>query len=220
SSGDDETEPEGNPEIVVVGGEVRADLDVDPLATVITNAVIANVGGAGYYDDVVDMIDGENMNCPSYDDACVKEEVCVTGGLAPFDEVSVSFRGPMNLYNIAWFEGTADGTLQRTTSWTPGELGDNISFMNNRGGLSDCSGEWSICGGNSQSFADATGTYCAAGSTPFDGNLPDDNEINIMTQWQCASKEQCGFYRQTGMRGWTGGKDGTKVMIFELDMPH
>lgn len=39
----------------------------------ITNAVIVNVGGAGYYDDVVDMIDGENMNCPSYDDACVKE---------------------------------------------------------------------------------------------------------------------------------------------------
>ncbi|CAN0484313.1 unnamed protein product, partial [Ectocarpus sp. 12 AP-2014] len=64
------------------------------------------------------------------------------------------------------------------------------------------------------------GTYCAAGSTPFDGNLPDDNEINIMTQWECASKEQCGFYRHTGMRGWTGGKDGTKVMIFELDMPH
>lgn len=48
------------------------------------------------------------------------QEVCVSGGLAPFDEVSVSFRGPMNLYNIAWFEGTADGTLERTTSWTPG----------------------------------------------------------------------------------------------------
>ena len=22
------------------------------------------------------------------------------------------------------------------------------------------------------------------------------------------------------MRGWTGGEDGTKVMIFEVDMPH
>lgn len=54
-----------------VGG--AEELDVDPLATVIKNAVITNVGGAGYYDDVVDMIDGENMECPSYDDACVKE---------------------------------------------------------------------------------------------------------------------------------------------------
>lgn len=49
------------------------DLDVDPGASVIVNAVITNVGGTGYYDDVVDMIDGENMNCPSFDDACVKE---------------------------------------------------------------------------------------------------------------------------------------------------
>lgn len=23
-----------------------------------------------------------------------------------------------------------------------------------------------------------------------------------------------------GMRGWTGGDDGTKVMMFEVDMPH
>lgn len=65
--------PSSHPFSAVSGGETQADLDVDPLATVIMNAVIANVGGAGYYDDVVDMIDGENMNCPSYEDACVKE---------------------------------------------------------------------------------------------------------------------------------------------------
>lgn len=28
------------------------------------------------------------------------------------------------------------------------------------------------------------------------------------------------FYRDVGMRGWTGGSDGTKVMMMELDMPH
>lgn len=48
---------------------------MDPTATVIKNAVITNVGGAGFYDDVVDMIDGENMNCSSFEDACVRE-VC------------------------------------------------------------------------------------------------------------------------------------------------
>ncbi|CAM9665667.1 unnamed protein product [Pylaiella littoralis] len=211
-------------ELTAVGkvsyAELCPRLDVDPLAAVIVNAVITNVGGAGYYDDVVDMIGGENMQCPSFDDACVKEEVCVSGDLAPFDEVSVAFRGPLNLYNIAWYEGTAERTLERTTTWTPGELGENIAFMNNRGAVGDCAGVWSICGGNGQSFSDETGTFCASETTAFNGNLPNDNEVNIMTGWECASQEQCGFFRDVGMRGWTGGEDGTKVMMFELDMPH
>ena len=28
------------------------------------------------------------------------------------------------------------------------------------------------------------------------------------------------FYRDVGMRGWQGGEDGTKVIIFGVDMPH
>eukprot|EP00752_Nemacystus_decipiens_P008859 g7905.t1 len=211
---------EETPGLVVVSEPTGGELDVDSVASVIVNAIITNVGGTGYYDDVIDMIDGEDMNCPSFDDACVKQEVCVSGDLAPFDEVSVAFRGPLNLYNIAWYEGTADETLERTTTWTRGEAGHNIAFMNNKGGLAGCAGEWSICGGNSQSFADATGVTCTDDMTNFDGNLPDDNEVNIMTGWHCASQEQCGFYRDVGMRGWTGGDDGTKVMLFEVDMPH
>lgn len=50
----------------------------------------------------------------------VLQQVCVSGDLAPFDEVSVAFRGPLNLYNIAWYEGMTDGPLDRTTSWVPG----------------------------------------------------------------------------------------------------
>lgn len=48
------------------------------------------------------------------------QEVCVSGGLAPFDEVSIAFRGPMKLHNIAWYEGTTDETLERTSGWTRG----------------------------------------------------------------------------------------------------
>lgn len=40
------------------------------------------------------------------------------------------------------------------------EHGGNIAFMNNRGGVGGCAGEWSICGGNSQSFSDATVIGC------------------------------------------------------------
>ncbi|CAM9809445.1 unnamed protein product, partial [Ascophyllum nodosum] len=196
------------------------ELDVDPKAEVIKNAVITNVGGSGYFDTVVNMIDGENMSCSSLEDTCVKEQVSVSGELAPFDEVSVAFRGPMNLYNIACYEGTADGTLERTSKWTPGSEGENIVFMKNLGGVNGCAGEWSICGGNSQSYADASGISCSSKSTAFSGNLPDDNEVNIMTASECASNAQCGFYRDVGMRGWQGGEDGTKVIIFEVDMPH
>lgn len=28
------------------------------------------------------------------------------------------------------------------------------------------------------------------------------------------------FYRNTGMEGWKGDGEGTKVMVFEADMPH
>lgn len=47
--------------------------DVDPDAEVITNVVISNLGGTGTYDDVVDMIAGENMVCSAGATACVKE---------------------------------------------------------------------------------------------------------------------------------------------------
>lgn len=53
--------------------DAGSDLDVDPDAHVILNAVIINVGGSGYYDDVVDMDPGEDMSCPSFPDSCVKE---------------------------------------------------------------------------------------------------------------------------------------------------
>lgn len=66
----------------------------------------------------------DRITCKSWCAAIVTafpfQEVCVTGDLAPFDEVSVAFRGPMNLHNIAWYEGTAEGILEQTSSWTPG----------------------------------------------------------------------------------------------------
>lgn len=56
-----------------VPGESIGGSDVDPRATEITNVVISNVGGAGTYNDVVDMLPGENMRCSAGAGACVKE---------------------------------------------------------------------------------------------------------------------------------------------------
>ncbi|CAM9119621.1 unnamed protein product, partial [Ectocarpus fasciculatus] len=211
--------PSSTPTNIAEPGTMTGMTDVDPEATEITNVVIGNLGGTGTYMDVIGMDPGANMHCPSTEAACVQEEVSVSGTLAPFDEaVSVAFRGPMNIHNIVWFEGETD-SLSKTSAWTP-VTSDNLVFMTNQGGYTDCSGEWTICGGSSQSYADETGSSCASEPKQFDGVLGGDQGVNIMTSTECADEATCGFYRDTGMEGWSGGLDGSKVMVFEVDMPH
>ncbi|CAM9227153.1 unnamed protein product, partial [Ectocarpus sp. 12 AP-2014] len=211
--------PSSTPTNIAEPGTMTGMTDVDPEATEITNVVIGNLGGTGTYMDVVGMYPGADMHCPSTEAACVQEEVSVSGTLAPFDEaVSVAFRGPMNIHNIVWFEGEAD-SLSKTSAWTP-VTSDNLVFMTNQGGYTECSGEWTICGGSSQSYADETGSSCANEPKQFNGVLGGDQGVNIMTSTECADETTCGFYRDTGMEGWSGGLDGSKVMVFEVDMPH
>ena len=66
------------------------------------------------------------------------------GYLAPFDdEMSIAFRGPMTLYNIAVYQPTnsSSASWKQVSSWAAGEKPSNLVFMNNDGG--DVSGEWS-----------------------------------------------------------------------------
>eukprot|EP00752_Nemacystus_decipiens_P009999 g8915.t1 len=192
---------------------------VDPAATEITNVVIGNLGGEGTYKDVESMAPGADMQCTDTNAACVQKDVTVSGPLSPFDEgVSVAFRGPMNIHNIAWYEGERN-SLDKTSTWTP-TSSDNLVFMTNQGGSTGCSGEWTICGGSSQSYADASGNSCSSKPEQFNGMLDSDQGVNIMTSTECTDEASCGFYRPTGMEGWKGGADGTKVMVFEVDMPH
>ncbi|CAM9199787.1 unnamed protein product [Choristocarpus tenellus] len=193
--------------------------NVDPDADVTTEVMITNVGGSGYYDDITNMFDGTGMSCSNYDSSCVTEATCVSGALAPFDEeISLAFRGPLNIHNIAWYEGEAT-SLMLSSRWTP-TFSDNLVFMKNLGAVEGCAGTWSICGGNSQSYCNAKGTMCASSPSQFNGKLPGDEEINIMSAVKCTGTEDCGFYRDVGLHGWSGGSDGTKVVVFELDMPH
>ncbi|CAM9655367.1 unnamed protein product [Discosporangium mesarthrocarpum] len=192
--------------------------DVQEGSTAITGVVITNVGGSGNYEDVVQISEG-GFPCPDVDAACVKEDVCVSGSLAPFDEeVSLVFRGPMNIHNIAWYEGD-ESSLTRTSRWKPTKSVNTI-FMKNLGGLEGCAGSWTPCGGNTQTYADSTGVGCAKEPTQFTGKLQGDMEVNMMTSEECASQSQCGYYRGVGMRGWAGGPDGTKMVVFQVDMPH
>ena len=73
----------------------------------------------------------------------------LVGNLAPFDdELTVAFRGPMNIHNIAVYQpasstgaNASSASWKRVSVWAAGEEPENLVFMNNMGGGK--SGEWS-----------------------------------------------------------------------------
>ncbi|KAI8970981.1 putative TOS1-like glycosyl hydrolase-domain-containing protein [Trametes punicea] len=178
-----------------------------------------NVGGEGQYDQVTNIIPGTFPTCDA-NPFCITQPKQISGNLAPFDdEMTVVFRGPMNLYNIAVYQpsNSSGATWKQVSSWAAGEQPTNLVFMNNMGGT-DGVGEWSICAGASQSYAN--GDWTSVVSTPnaqvANGALDGTHEINIMTAEACSSSNPCaGFSRGTANHGWSG----SKFFVFTFDMP-
>ncbi|KAI0330405.1 hypothetical protein GY45DRAFT_753316 [Cubamyces sp. BRFM 1775] len=140
------------------------------------------------------------------------------GALAPFnEEMTFNFRGPLNLYNIAVYQPASmnDTTWTQTSSWAAGQAPNNLVFMNNLGG--DKSGVFSICGGNSQSFANGawTDATTAANAEVASGFLDENHEINIMTAQTCDDSPCDGFARGTANHGWAD----SKMLVVTFDMP-
>ncbi|KAI0753321.1 putative TOS1-like glycosyl hydrolase-domain-containing protein [Daedaleopsis nitida] len=182
----------------------------------LTGLKYTNVGGSGSYNQVTSMPPGNFPTCDA-NPSCITQVKQVSGNLAPFnEELTFNFRGPMNLYNIAMFQPDSSGaTWTQKSSWAAGQTPNNLVFMNNLGGTA--SGEWSICQGNSQSYAN--GALTAAVATPnaeiVNGFLDQDHEMNIMTGETCASRACDGFSRGTANHGW----DGSKMLVVTFDMP-
>ncbi|KAI0351997.1 hypothetical protein OH77DRAFT_829183 [Trametes cingulata] len=200
----------------------RAQLRPDNLATTSTSGALSalkytNVGGEGSYDQVTDIIPGTFPTCDA-NPFCITKPKQISGKLAPFDdEMTVAFRGPMNIYNIAVYQPTnaSSATWKRVSSWAANQQPDNLVFMNNKGG--DASGEWSICAGASQSYAsgDWTSAVSSANKEVAKGALAANEEINIMTAETCASRPCAGFSRGTANHGWAS----SKFFVFTFDMP-
>ncbi|TFK50961.1 hypothetical protein OE88DRAFT_1660119 [Heliocybe sulcata] len=177
-----------------------------------------NVGGTGTYQQVTNLLPGTFPSC-DVNPSCIQTTKTVSGNLAPFDEdLTMVFRGPMTLHNIAVYQpANASGTSawSKVSSWAAGGDGDNLVFMNNKGGST--SGTWSICGGSSQSYANAA--FSDAASSPnglaYAGNLPDGQEVNIMTNTECTSSTCDGFFRGTANEAWAG----SKMFVMEVEMP-
>ncbi|HEY5284773.1 MAG TPA: hypothetical protein VIM14_18415, partial [Polyangia bacterium] len=84
------------------------------------------------------------------------------------------------------------------------------------------SGVWTVCGGNSQSYASADGSQAASAPTQFSGSLADGIGVNVMSASPCqgtGDTSECGFYRDVGMHGWKGAANGTKIFAVKMRMP-
>eukprot|EP00753_Platysulcus_tardus_P003312 PLAT12380.1.p1 GENE.PLAT12380.1~~PLAT12380.1.p1 ORF type:complete len:364 (-),score=-6.94 PLAT12380.1:241-1332(-) len=183
----------------------------------LTSLKYTNVGGSGSYQQVTNMLPGTFPTC-DVNPSCIQQPKQISGNLAPFNEdLTMVFRGPMNLHNIAAYQpGNSTGaTWSQVSSWAAGGSGSNLVFMNNKGGST--SGEWSICGGSSQSYANGAFTDAAASpsASTYTGNLPDGQEVNIMTSTACTSSTCDGFFRGTANLGWAD----SKMFVMEVEMP-
>lgn len=177
-----------------------------------------NVGGSGSYMRTTNMISQTGPFECEDSQACTKQEVFVSGSLSPFDEdVTIAFRGPMNIYTIGVYEPDA-AQWNRVSYWDDSNQGTtNMIFMNNKGG--SISGEWTFCGGASQSYASANGEEAAAGPTAFGGFIGNDVGINIMTSKPCNSSTCPGYSRPVALQGWVGNECGEKLFLFRVRMP-
>ncbi|KAI0700971.1 putative TOS1-like glycosyl hydrolase-domain-containing protein [Cerioporus squamosus] len=182
----------------------------------LTGLKYTSVGGSGSYNQVTNMIPGNFPTCDA-NPSCITAPKAVSGKLAPFnEELTFNFRGPLNLFNIAVYQPDSTGaTWTQTSSWAAGQAPKNLVFMNNLGG--GASGEFSICHGNSQSFAsgDFTAAVATANAEITNGVLDQDHEMNIMTAETCASRPCDGFSRGTANHGWAD----SKMLVVTFNMP-
>ncbi|KAI0742972.1 putative TOS1-like glycosyl hydrolase-domain-containing protein [Daedaleopsis nitida] len=182
----------------------------------LTGLKYTQVGGSGTYNQVTAMPPGNFPVCDA-NPSCVTAPKQISGNLAPFnEEMTFNFRGPMNLYNLAVFQPDASGsTWNQASSWAAGQAGKNLVFLNNLGGTA--SGEFSVCHGNSQSFANGAlkVAVATANAEPVKGFVDQDHEVNIMTAETCASRPCDGFSRGTANHGWAG----SKMLVVTFDMP-
>lgn len=152
----------------------------------------------------------------------------VNDPVGPFaEEVTMAFRGPMNIYNIAVFDGSSGGDWTRVSAYdADAGTTDNLVFMNN------LNVDYTGYGYCPQGFSAADALTSVDASTVFGGYLADASspstvgggpgvstgaEVNIMLPTSCDSDSDCkGYYDSRGYHGWDGGQ---KMFVTKVDMP-
>uniref|UniRef100_K3WLE5 glucan endo-1,3-beta-D-glucosidase n=1 Tax=Globisporangium ultimum (strain ATCC 200006 / CBS 805.95 / DAOM BR144) TaxID=431595 RepID=K3WLE5_GLOUD len=192
----------------------------DTFASPLAAITYSSVGGSGMYGKVT------SMSCPGTGQGtCVQEDHAISGPLAPFDEdLTLALRGPLQVDNIAVFTAGSNSNAS-SSSWIKvsaysranDNAMQNMVLLNSKGDKTK-SGEFSMCHGNSQSYATSDGTTVATSANAFSGVLADGVEINMMSESTCDSaSDTCGFSRGVAYEGWRGA---SKIFMVQAQMPH
>ncbi|EGZ26765.1 hypothetical protein PHYSODRAFT_553148 [Phytophthora sojae] len=159
--------------------------------------------------------------------SCTTEDVSVSDPVGPFsEEVSMVFRGPLNIYNIAVFNATSGSDWTKVSSYSQNGTQENMVFMNN------LNIDYTGADSSPQGYSTADGSGTATESTTFGGSLADASdasvtgggpcvstgcEVNVMTETNCADEDGCiGYYDDMGFHGWDGGM---KMFVTKVQMP-
>ncbi|KAE9042393.1 hypothetical protein PR003_g3907 [Phytophthora rubi] len=159
--------------------------------------------------------------------SCTTEDVSVSDPVGPLsEEVSMVFRGPLNIYNIAVFNATSGRYWTKVSSYSQNGTQENMVFMNN------LNIDYTGADSSPQGYSTVDGSGTATKSTTFGGSLADASdasvtgggpcvstgcEVNIMTETNCADEDGCiGYYDDMGFHGWDGGM---KMFVTKVQMP-
>ncbi|KAE9314106.1 hypothetical protein PF001_g8433 [Phytophthora fragariae] len=160
--------------------------------------------------------------------SCSTEDVSVADPVGPMsEEVTMVFRGPMNIYNIAVFSGSSGSDWSKVSSYDASAgTQENMVFMNN------LNIDYTGADSSPQGYSTVDGSGTATESTVFGGTLADASdasvtgggpcvstgcEVNIMTSTNCADEDGCvGYYDDMGFHGWDGGM---KMFVTKVQMP-
>ncbi|KAG7399694.1 hypothetical protein PHYBOEH_008201 [Phytophthora boehmeriae] len=170
----------------------------------------------GYYGKITNML------------SCSNEQVRVTDPVGPMsEEVTVVFRGPMDIYSIAVFDGSSGSDWTKVSAYDAAAgTQDNMVFMNNR------NIDYSGANSSPQGYSTSDGAGTAPESTIFGGTLADASnpsaigggpcvstgcEVNILTAKNCNDGGGCvGYHDDMGFHGWDGGR---KMFVTKVKMP-
>jgi len=84
----------------------------------------SNTGGAGSYQEVTNFANGGVV--------CEHQTKSVSGPLDPFTQsLTLAFRGPLSLDNVAVYQKGADGAWNRTSQWDHGNA-DHLTVLQNK----------------------------------------------------------------------------------------
>lgn len=158
--------------------------------------------------------------------SCSRQTVQVNSPVGPMsEEVGLVFRGPMNVYNIAVFDGSSGGNWERVSSYSPDSDAENMVFLNNKN-IDYNGGKRSP-----QGYSSADGTSSVSEPTQFSGWLAEATdpsrmgagpgvqtgaEIHVMTSKKCSEGSCKGYHDEMGYHGWGGGK---KLFVTKVKMP-